>query len=283
MNCTYCGTQNADADHRCGRCGRRLDFETFGGGGNPGFSREATARRLDERQAIPIDEVRQAVASGPRPRQKTLFSEPVLQFGDYAETGASPKNEKPRPPRQKRSRPRVSRKRMRMEEAGQQRLALDAPLPSLPAEMKSGVRSAKSSAQPVAPPQYRVAAALLDVCMVLAAFGLFVGLSSWLGGWETIRGLPKPVWGVVAVGIIGLYKALWWLGGNESPGMACCRLQLRSFTDQPVTRVQRAHRFLGTLLSIAAAGLGLLWIIGDEERLGWNDYLSKTFPTLREN
>jgi uncharacterized RDD family membrane protein YckC len=45
---------------------------------------------------------------------------------------------------------------------------------------------------------------------------------------------------------------------------------------------ERLIRYLGACLSFAAAGLGVLWSLVDEESLTWHDHISKTFPTLRE-
>jgi hypothetical protein len=64
--------------------------------------------------------------------------------------------------------------------------------------------------------------------------------------------------------------------------MKCCRLQLLSFTGQRPTRMQRAFRFFGSLLSVASGGLGILWALGDEEKLAWHDHISKTFPSPRD-
>ena len=85
----------------------------------------------------------------------------------------------------------------------------------------------------------------------------------------------------MALGISILYKGLWWLADGDSPGMVWCNLRLLNFTGQAPTRRQRAQRFAGTLLSLAAAGLGLIWALGDEEKLGWNDHISKTFRSPR--
>jgi uncharacterized RDD family membrane protein YckC len=171
---------------------------------------------------------------------------------------------------------------MRLEEAGQQRLELESQAPDLLPEMESGVRSVKSCTQPVASPLHRLTAAAVDAGIVTIAFGVFAGLSVWLGGAQAMTSLPIMIWGAVGAGIVLLYKSLWWLADSESPGMAWCGLQVLSFTGQEPTRFQRAKRFFGSVLSLSAAGLGLLWCLGDEEQLGWNDYLSKTFPTPRE-
>jgi hypothetical protein len=44
-------------------------------------------------------------------------------------------------------------------------------------------------------------------------------------------------------------------------------------------REQRRMRLVAGLLSLSAAGLGLVWALVDEENLTWHDHISKTFPT----
>jgi hypothetical protein len=64
--------------------------------------------------------------------------------------------------------------------------------------------------------------------------------------------------------------------------MHCTRLRLTNFDGFPAEPGQRALRFLGTCLSMATCGAGLLWALVDEESLTWQDHISKTFPTFRE-
>ena len=42
---------------------------------------------------------------------------------------------------------------------------------------------------------------------------------------------------------------------------------------------QRWKRLFAALVSLAAGGAGFLWVLFDEERLGWHDQVSGTFPT----
>ena len=279
MNCTYCGTQNGDGDHRCRRCGRRLHFETIHAEPAAAVAplRTSTAPRLDQCQRIPAEvtaAVREQATRLP-PRQKTLFPERVLRFEDFAPPAEKASGKPPRP----RRRPRVSRRLRKLEEAGQQRLQFAAEAPPAGRPMKSGVRSARSSRLPVATAYQRFTAAAIDALLVLAALAAMALTVGAVGGPDLVRNIPPLVCGTAAVAVFFLYNSLWWLARAETPGMAWRRLRLFTFTDQRPTRAQLAQRRVWALLSVAAAGLGILWMLADEERLGWHDYLSQTFPS----
>jgi uncharacterized RDD family membrane protein YckC len=81
--------------------------------------------------------------------------------------------------------------------------------------------------------------------------------------------------GVVAV----LYRLLWCLGNGDTPGMQFAGLRLVNFDGRLPDREQRLTRLAGSILSLASAGLGLVWALVDEENLTWHDHISKTFPS----
>lgn len=241
-------------------------------------SRAAVAPQLAVRQSIPAETVATAIEEPPAmpPRQRTLFPQPVLQFEEFAPPAS-------RPARARRTSPkRRSRRLERLEAAGQQRLELDPPAPPRPLQTKSGVQSAKYCHNPVALPVHRAMAGAVDLGLLGVASACFLGPLYILGGAALLETTPMAVLGTAAVAILLLYKVLWWLAGGDSPGMKCCRLQLLSFTGQRPTRMQRAFRFFGSLLSVASGGLGILWALGDEEKLAWHDHISKTFPSPRD-
>ncbi len=45
---------------------------------------------------------------------------------------------------------------------------------------------------------------------------------------------------------------------------------------------QRRSRAFGTLLSLAALGIGFVWAAADEQGLTWHDRISKTFISQDE-
>lgn len=75
------------------------------------------------------------------------------------------------------------------------------------------------------------------------------------------------------------YHAFFCAFGSDTPGMRSVRLRLLNFDGHEPSREQRWQRLGGSCLSLAAAGLGLVWTLVDEESLGWQDHISKTFPT----
>ncbi len=241
-------------------------------------SQAATAPQLAERQAIAVETVTAAIEmpSANPPRQRTLFPQPVLRFEEFSQPSSRPARARRRPAQ------RNSRRLERLEEAGQQRLELDPPAPPRPLQTKSGVQSAKYCHNPVAMPIHRAMASAVDLGLLGVASACFLGSMYALGGTAVLQTTPYGVLGAAAVAIVLLYKVLWWLAGGDSPGMRWCRLRLLSFTGQQPTRMQRASRFLGSLLSVASGGLGILWALGDEEKLAWHDHISKTFPSPRE-
>ena len=60
--------------------------------------------------------------------------------------------------------------------------------------------------------------------------------------------------------------------------MQWAKLHLLTFDGFPPDRKQRLMRLAGSTLGLVT-GLGLLWSLVDEEFLGWQDHISRTFPT----
>jgi uncharacterized RDD family membrane protein YckC len=80
-----------------------------------------------------------------------------------------------------------------------------------------------------------------------------------------------------------LYEALWTVSGADTPGIRFSGLQLIDFDGREPELRQRVYRLLGSLLSLAAAGIGLIWAVADEEKLTWHDHMSNTFPTYKDS
>jgi uncharacterized RDD family membrane protein YckC len=135
---------------------------------------------------------------------------------------------------------------------------------------------------PVALPGHRLLAAAVDASMVLIGLGVFL-LIFCVGGDMVISRQTTPF--LIAVGaVIALfYRCLWYFGNGDTPGMRFAGLRLVDFDGRRPDREQRGMRQVAGLLSLLAAGLGLVWALVDEERLTWHDHISKTFPTPGRN
>jgi uncharacterized RDD family membrane protein YckC len=136
---------------------------------------------------------------------------------------------------------------------------------------------------PVALPGHRALAALVDISWVLIGLGLFVWVTflgaNLVGADLTMSRQTAPF--VIAVGVVIalLYRSLWYFANDDTPGMRFAGLRLVDFDGRRPDREQRGLRQLASLLSLVAAGLGLVWALVDEESLTWHDHISKTFPT----
>ena len=285
MTCRYCGARNSEDEHRCQRCGRRLVSATAQAGPNP----YPVCRTSPVPNLVPRPEPEATAASsdpGGRPiavpRQASLFPNSVIRFEDID----------PRPKTRRRTtrrRPvsaasaRSSRRSAPGAGVASDQQSLDFPAPAPPDRQvtRSGVEPARYCEHPVAQPVHRLMAAGLDLSMIGLAVGVFLALLHFGGGRVVLNSTTTPIYVGAACAIGGFYRVLWWLAGADTPGMLWSRLRLLDFDGRPPTRRQRAHRFAGACLSLASAGLGLMWALGDEEKLAWHDHISRTFPSPR--
>ena len=72
------------------------------------------------------------------------------------------------------------------------------------------------------------------------------------------------------------FYAWFWLHGGQTLGMRAWRLQLQRFDGRPITVWQALLRFMVAIPSLALAGLGLLWMLVDRDRLAVHDRISES-------
>ena len=277
MECRYCQAVNAEEDHRCNRCGRRLRM-------TPVYSSSAAAPALhyvNESSPMPkatsgagvaVEPVLPPLTRKPITYQPSLFSSRelprVVAFDTIAPGVLEP------PTRKVISKPRARHRRVI---PGQQSLefapAAGSGRHSHPAE------GAIYCDAPVAVAAHRSIAAALDVSMILIALAVFGVIFYLAGGVVAINSKTLPLLIGVTALVTFFYKLLWWMANGDSAGMKWMRLKLVNFDGQRPTRTERFHRLASGVLSLCAAGLGLLWALVDEETLTWHDHISRTFPT----
>jgi uncharacterized RDD family membrane protein YckC len=131
-----------------------------------------------------------------------------------------------------------------------------------------------------APPAARLRAALVDLLCTAAAATLTLApifiwarpliLDRWTLAWT----------GSIVAAIAIVYPLIWIICGCGSIGARATRLTLVSFDGTRPSTAARYRRLLATVISVTAAGVGLLWALFDEDHLTWHDHMSGTFPTI---
>jgi len=292
MTCHYCRSVNADDDHRCRRCGRRL----------AGSAVEAPPEYAERAiQAVGANALAAAVSTAEMPRpqlpdssspkgnttQSSLFLDdkviplthkpvPVDLQVDLPETAEiSP------PPPPPAAGPRTP---VRKPAANLAQSTLDflPPKPHSARLLKTTVEAAiRCDAQP-ASPMHRAGAAAIDAGLIAASCAVFLSIFSVFGDGVIWSKQTLPVLSGLMVLIALFYGFIWMLADRETLGMRWADLKVVSFSGFPPDRKTRALRMVGCFLSFCSGMIGIFWALVDEEGLTWHDHMSKTFPTLRD-
>lgn len=135
----------------------------------------------------------------------------------------------------------------------------------------------------VAPLGLRIMSATVDLCIVLGAFLVFAAVAVL-----TITQLhpgaiqmPLPIAALSSVGSIALlgllYQLLCFTFSDATLGMRYARIGLCTFSDENPSRSAMRRRVLALALSTASLGMGILWALLDDDRLGWHDRISRMY------
>jgi hypothetical protein len=274
MMCSFCGSHSRAGEHRCRRCGRRPD-DTLNG--------EYTLHRTEGQLAVQLQP-----AAPPEPPKRRAFARAVqvplfqerpatnvIPFESYAPVEPKPRQRSATSrtaPARRAPRPRI------VEEQGT--LDFLPAAPPKPRTLATAVEAVIYCDAPVASRLHRLVGAGLDWSLVTIAYGLFLVAFRLLGGEFALNRVSLATLGAV-LPVFGLvYGLMWCWAGKESAGMQWAGLRLLTFDGFPPDRRHRLLRLAGSCLSLLTA-LGLLWSLVDEELLGWQDHISRTFPTPR--
>jgi len=275
MECRYCQASNADDDHRCRRCGRRLRVTpvyTATSAAAPALHYEAVETRPPRAAAAAAGAgagAAPATARRPVTYQPSLFTS--REFPRVVPIESIGADVVPAPARKSlSSSPRV---RHRKAAPGQQNLEFSNTRAATPPD------SVIYCDAPVAIPVHRAMAAALDGSVIVIALALFGFVFHLLGGEFVLNQKTIPMFLGVAASVVVFYRVLWCLANGDTAGQRWARLRLVNFDGRVPGRTQRFCRTVSGFLSLAAAGVGLLWALVDEETLTWHDHISKSFPT----
>ena len=132
----------------------------------------------------------------------------------------------------------------------------------------------------IAPISRRVMAAMVDGCCIGAAMVGFATVVSYISG-PALQAMSKPMLAGTVVFTLAicalLYQLLFFSLNEATPGMRYARVGLCLFADANPTRKQMRRRVLAQMLAICPLGLGLLWVLLDDDRLGWHDRISRMY------
>jgi uncharacterized RDD family membrane protein YckC len=277
ITCPYCASENSGDEHRCQRCGRRIEPDTAS---KIFFTREATAPAL---AAVPKAEpAPPPAAASPNLRlvgnpQRALFP---LQQEAGRENRAVLREARREEARPKPRKERVASQTPPRSEVSQQKLEFPAGSPPGPPREMSGHIDCDAM---VAGIWARSFALALDIGVILAALGLYASAEKlWLGF------IPMGRAGLIALGVAAgtiavAFKTIWAWCERDSPGQRWMGLRLVSFNGRKPDRRQRMRRALaGVIVSFAGVGLGLAWALVEEEALTFHDLISRTFPAEKD-
>jgi uncharacterized RDD family membrane protein YckC len=87
---------------------------------------------------------------------------------------------------------------------------------------------------------------------------------------------------VVGVFTWTLYQYIFLVHRGQSLGMQFAQLEIRTFDGERAWRTERRRRVWGLALSCASMGLGFVWALMDEDRLGWHDRITQSCLVRKE-
>ena len=133
---------------------------------------------------------------------------------------------------------------------------------------------------PVAPVALRMRAAALDGLAMAAGCAVCVAIFLYAGGHISLDKHVLPFFAAALLTVPFFYKLLWTFVGQDTMGMKQTGIRLVDFDGNPPSRERRYYRLFGGIISLSAAGMGLIWAFVDEDALTWHDHISNTFPTI---
>jgi uncharacterized RDD family membrane protein YckC len=121
----------------------------------------------------------------------------------------------------------------------------------------------------------RLAAAVYDALLVTALCMLTtLFFISFHGGEPVSPGNLLYQFSLIAT--TAVFFVGFWVHGGQTLGMRAWRLRVEQQSGEAINWKIGLIRFAAGILSVVPAGLGLLWLIVDRQRLAWHDRITKT-------
>lgn len=130
----------------------------------------------------------------------------------------------------------------------------------------------------------RLMAGIVDICLVGAGFLTFVAVFAACTPHMPTGKLALVAAGAALLAFFVVYQYLFLTYSSGTPGMRYAQIALCTFDDENPTPQSLRARIGYILLSALPLGLGFLWSLFDEDRLGWHDRITRTYQrSYREN
>jgi len=121
----------------------------------------------------------------------------------------------------------------------------------------------------------RLAAGVYDTLLVLALFVIPTLLAMAFRGGEPIP--PSNVlFQLLLLATAAAFFVWFWTHGGQTLGMRAWRIRVELESGASLTPRIAAIRFLVGMVSVAALGLGLWWILIDRQKRAWHDRATGT-------
>ena len=286
MTCGYCGSRNAEGEHRCRRCGRRPEDTLTGEFTLPRLT-GAAAPQLQPRQQPEAEAAAVPRASTlAHPVQGSLFpvrsQSNVIPFEAYAPPKPAPRaRPKAQPATNTGTRvpPKPAVRRTRVPDT-QERLDFLPPAPPAPRTLGTTVEAVIYCDAPVATAVHRAVAGAFDWAMVLIAYGLLLALS--FDGRRNFAGSPEPdgFWGYTPAGGVHVRGHLRPCRRGNT-GDALDTPSAHHFRGVPA-RTQAAPPALRRVVPQPVHGTGAALVACGRRVPDLAGPYSRTFPTPRE-
>lgn len=282
MQCVYCRFTNSEDDHRCRRCGRRVESAVAASdlyeaapysGGSLAMAPRLQMMHPEPDEPEIIDEtVPAAPLNG---RQQSLFLDDegrkVLEF---------PAPRKVAPKRGPDATVRPKRRPVAVESSAQPSLDFLPVATHAPRTLRTKVEASIGCEAPVATPIHRIFATTIDAALILIAYVGFLAVFFLAGGEMTAQPVTFAVLGGSLAVIAAFYGLCYALGNSETSGYRWAELRLISFDGGQLGRRERLIRY-GWSCFLLPSLVSMAWALVDEETLAMHDHAAKSFPTPR--
>lgn len=284
MTCQHCQTWVLDGDHRCSRCGRRVkntsarispqSYPIAATATAPAYDFEIEPEAADVAESSPHD-LQQPLLSVP-PHDSRVIPFDSLNTQVARESIRARAAELARPAPLKAERVQVRHASARKKRSADQRHLDLFGRHEVPIQPQSSI----ICDAPVAPAGLRMEAGTIDGLLMAIGAGFGVAIFRYFGGQISLETHSLLFLALALITIPAFYKLLWTFAGLDTIGMRSAGLRLVDFDGNPPSHERRYQRLLGSMISVLAGGIGLIWVFVDQDCLTWHDHISSTFPTI---